>query len=220
MVAPLELSRRRRFATAAMIGVVVYALVVGLLQLLPPHYDPIREAESNLAVGPFGWIMNLNFLGRTVTTVCAMIAISGVGPATRRRRLGLVSFGIGGASSAVLAFFATDVDVVSGVGTGTGTGTAAYTGSGLVHLVVAATGFAAALLGILMLTAWLRLQRMLRRTYRVAFAFAAIAACGALWLALSATVAPGLIGLAERICLAGVLGWTFFVCAGIRRPPD
>ncbi|MFC0678525.1 DUF998 domain-containing protein [Lysobacter korlensis] len=206
-----EVSRRRRFATAAMIGVVVYALVVGVLQLLPPHYDPIREAESNLAVGPFGWIMNLNFLGRTVTTAFALLAISRVGPATGLRRVGLISFGIGGASSAVLAFFATDVDVPSG------TGSATSTPSGLVHLLVAAIGFAAALLGILILTAWLRYQSELRQTYRVALAFAALAAGGALWLALSATVAPGLIGLAERICLTGVLGWTFFVCAGIRR---
>jgi hypothetical protein len=196
-----------------MIGVVVYVVVVGVLQLLPPHYDPIREAESNLAVGPFGWIMNLNFLGRAGTTVFAVMAISRVGPATRRRRLGLVAFGIGGASSAVLAFFATDVDVVSGIGTST----VAYTPSGLVHLLVAAIGFAAALLGILILTAWLRLQPQLLPTYPVALAFAAIAACGALWLALSATVDPGLVGLAERICLTGVLGWTFFVCAGIRR---
>ncbi len=75
-----SVSQRRRFATVAMIGVVVYAVVVGVLQLLPPHYDPILEAESNLAVGPFGWIMNLNFLGRTVTTVFALLAISRVGP--------------------------------------------------------------------------------------------------------------------------------------------
>ena len=192
-----------------MVGVVVYALVVGVLQLLPPHYDPIREAESNLAVGPFGWIMNLNFLGRTATTVFAMLAISGVGRGTTLRRIGLVAFGIGGASSAVLAFFATDVDVAPGA--------AESTINGLVHLFVATIGFAAALAGILLLTAWVRLQPQLRRTYRVALVFAALASGGAVWLALSATVAPGLLGLAERICLAGVLGWTFVVCAGIRR---
>jgi MFS family permease len=206
----MQLDRRtRRFATAAMVGVVVYVLVVAVLQLLPPHYDPIREAESNLAVGPFGWIMNLNFLGRTATTAFALLAISRVGTATRLRTLGLVAFAIGGASSAVLAFFATDVDVVGGAG--------ATTSAGLVHLIVAAAGFAAALAGILLLTAWMRPQRDLDRTYGVALAFAVVAVGGALWLLLSATVAPGLLGLAERVCLAGVLGWTFFVCAGIRR---
>jgi Protein of unknown function (DUF998) len=208
----VDVSRRRRFATAAMIGVVVYALVVGVLQLLPPHYDPILEAESNLAVGPFGWIMNLNFLGRTVTTVFAMLAISLVGPATRLRRFGLIAFGIGGASSAVLAFFAADVETASG--------TTAHTPNGLAHLLVATTGFAAALLGILLLTAWLRHQSQLRQAFRLALVFAVIADCGALWLAVSATVAWGPLGLAERLCLAGVLGWTFFVCAGIRRAPS
>lgn len=194
-----------------MIGVVVYVLVVGVLQLLPPHYDPILEAESNLAVGPFGWIMNLNFLGRTGTTVFALLAISLVGRATWLRRLGMIFFGIGGASSAMLAFFATDVDVASG--------TATSTPSGLVHLLVATIGFAAALIGILMLTAWLKLQPNLQQTFRVALVFAAVAAGGAVWLALSTTVAWGPLGLAERICLTGVLGWTFFVSAGIRRAP-
>jgi Protein of unknown function (DUF998) len=214
MVAPSDGSRRRGFATAAMIGVMVYVVVVAGLQFLPPHYDPFREAESNLAVGPFGWIMNLNFLGRAVTTVLALMAISRVGPATTLRRLGLIAFGIGGASSAMLAFFATDVVVVPG------SGTAASTPSGLVHLLVAAIGFVAALLGILLLTAWLRAQPTLRQTFPIALVFAALAACGALWLALSATVAWGPLGLAERLCLAGVLGWTFFVCAGIRRAPS
>ena len=31
------------------------------------------------------------------------------------------------------------------------------------------------------------------------------------------SVAAGLLGLAERMCLLGILGWVFFVCAGILR---
>ncbi len=193
-----------------MVGVIVYVLVDCVLQLLPPHYDLIREAESNLAVGPYGWVMNLNFLGRAVTTLCAVGAIRLVGPPSRLRLVGLLLLALGGAASAALAFFATDVDVVAG------SDAARYTHTGLVHLLIAGSGFVAALLAVVVLTVWLRQTRVLGGTAS-AGVFAAITVIGGVWLAVTATVAPATLGLAERMCLVGILGWTFIVCAGIRR---
>lgn len=192
-----------------MIGVVLYVITDCVLQLLPPHYDLIREAESNLAVGPYGWIMNLNFLGRSATTLCALGAIRLVGQPSRIRRAGLILLAIGGSASAALAFFATDVDVVAG------SDAARYTTAGLVHVIIAGGGFAAALLAVIVLTAWLRRTRPFGSA--AAGVFATISMCGGVWLAVTATVAPATFGLAERICLVGILGWTFVVCAGIRR---
>ena len=207
---PVATATRTALATAAMVGVLVYVLVDAVLQFLPPHYDPIREAESNLAVGPYGWIMNLNFLGRALTTLCALGAIRLVGPPSRLRTAGLILLALGGAASAALAFFATDVDVVAG------SNTAQYTSAGAIHLFIAGGGFIAALLAVVLLTAWLRRTRALG-ALAVAGVFAAITVCGAVWLAVAATVAPATLGLAERICLVGILGWTFVVCARIRR---
>lgn len=208
-----------------MIGVVVYVLVDCVLQVLPPHYDPIREAESNLAVGPYGWIMNLNFLGRAATTLCAVNALRRLGSPSQLRLAGLILLVCGGAASAVLAFFATDVDVVPG------SAADSYTVTGIVHLIVAGAGFIAALGAVVVLTVWLRRTRALRiplpagpaagRTNTpattLATAFAVLTVGGGLWLAAAATVAPGTLGIAERVCLVGILGWTFVVCAGIRQ---
>ncbi|MBV1781035.1 DUF998 domain-containing protein [Paeniglutamicibacter sp. ABSL32-1] len=192
-----------------MVGVAVYVLVDVVLQFLPPHYSVVSDAESNLAVGPFGWIMNLNFLGRAVTTMCAIAAMNRVGRVSRLRRTGTLFLGIGGLCSAVLAFFPTDVGLGSGLG--------AATVAGTVHLYVAGGGFLAALAGILVLTSWMRSVPELAKAYLAAFVLAAITAVGLASLGLTAAIEPGLLGLAERVCLAGVLGWVLVVCNAIRR---
>ncbi|MFF5793347.1 DUF998 domain-containing protein [Paeniglutamicibacter sp. NPDC012692] len=201
---------RRRFATAAMAGVAIYVLVDVVLQFLPPYYSVISDAESNLAVGPFGWIMNLNFLGRALTTLCAIAAINRVGPDTGPRRTGAVLMAAGGLCSAILAFFPTDV---------ADAGILAATTVGIVHLYVAGLGFMAALTGMLVLTRWTRSSPELAKAHPAAFTLAAIAAAGLASLGLAAAIGPDLLGLAERVCLAGVLGWVLVVCAAIRRLP-
>lgn len=212
-----------------MIGVVVYVAVDVVLQFLPPHYNPISEAESNLAVGPFGVIMNLNFLGRAVTSFATVGALLSVADTARGSRAGvadravpglplprllvpgLVLFVLGGACSAVLAFFPTDVAAA-------GERIPVTTVTGTVHLVVAAAGFVAALGAIVLLTAWIHRSGCLPAARRGAVVFTALAGVGLLFLALTVTVLPGLLGLAERLCLLGILGWTYGVARGIRRP--
>ncbi|MGO4691473.1 DUF998 domain-containing protein [Glaciibacter sp. 2TAF33] len=217
-------TRRRRFATAAMVGVIAYVAVDVVLQFLLPHYSAVRDAESNLAVGPFGWIMNLNFLGRAATTACAILAIRRVGRSARRRTVGVSLLAAGGAASALLAFFPTDVAPAGGAGED-GVPVITHTSVGIVHLTVATVGFVAALAAVLVLTSWVlavcpgRAPHG-RATRRAAIGFAALATVGLVALGLSFTVTPWILGLAERICLVGILGWTFVVCAGIRHLPD
>lgn len=202
---------RRRFATAAMAGIAVYVLVDVVLQFLPPHYSVISDAESNLAVGPFGWIMNLNFLGRAVTTLCALAAINRIGPDSSLRRTGTWLMLAGGLSSAVLAFFPTDVHPGAGIPDPTTVGT--------VHLYVAGGGFLLALIGIWVLTRWIRSRPELAKAYPAALSFTVIAGAGLASLLLTNVLVPNLLGLAERICLAGLLGWVLVVCMDIRRLP-
>jgi MFS family permease len=199
-----------------MIGVVVYVAVDVVLQLLPPHYNPISEAESNLAVGPFGWIMNLNFLGRAVTSFAVAGALLGIARVANRRRVpglllpGLALLAVGGICSAVLAFFPTDVAAA-------GESVVAASVGGTVHLVVATLGFAAALAAIVMLTFWISRSGCLSAARRSALVFTVLAIVGAVFLTLTLTILPSLLGLAERLCLLGILGWTYAVAHGIRR---
>jgi hypothetical protein len=52
MMPPIASRVRRAFATAAMALVALYVLIDIVLQLLPPHYSVVSDAESDLAVGP------------------------------------------------------------------------------------------------------------------------------------------------------------------------
>ena len=202
---------RRRYAAAAMAGAVIYAVVDVVLHLLPPHYNPISDAESNLAVGPFGWIMNLNFLGRAAMTFCVIAAIGGTGQATALRRTGSWLLGVGGVCSGVLAFFSADVHAAGA------SGLQVSTAEGTIHLYVASLGFLAALAAFVLLTLWIRASPKLRSAYPAALAFTLLAGAGLASLGITIGFAPDLLGLAERICLLGILGWAFAVSAAIRR---
>ena len=198
-------------AALAMAGVVVYVIVDVVLQLLPPHYSAIRDAESDLAVGPFGWIMAINFFGRGITSAAAIVAIRLTGPRSRTRTLGAALFAVAGACSALIAFFPTDIPAVSG------TGAVATTWHGAVHLAGASTGFVFALAAFWVLTFWLRRMGLPARVRVAAAVFLAAASIGLAFLAVTIIAAPGLLGLAERICLAGILGWVFVLGVGMRR---
>ena len=201
----------RALATVALVGAVLYVLVDIVLQLLPPHYSVVSEAESNLAVGPYGWIMNLNFLARGVVTVCLVVALARFGPRSRLQRIGLALTLLAGACSAALAFLPTDIPSAEAPGL------APTTALGTAHLAVAVVGFVTALVGFILLTWWLRGSDRLRAAYPAAAALTGVALVGLVWLGVAATYAPGVIGLAERLCLAGVLGWVIAVSAVIRR---
>jgi hypothetical membrane protein len=189
-----------------MVGVVLYVLVDVVLQFLPPHYSPISDAESNLAVGPYGWIMNLNFVGRMITSLAAAAALAMLGGGGTLRRVGLWLFALGGLCSGVLAFFPTDIQE-AGV-----PGLHPVTTVGAVHLTVATIGFVAALAGIGILTVWLSISPVLATARRPALVFTGVGAAGLAFLALTITALPDLLGLAERVCLLGILGWVFGVC--------
>lgn len=194
-----------------MVGVVLYALLDVVLQFLPPHYSPVSDAESNLAVGPYGWVMNLNFLGRALSTVWAATAIALTGQSSRLRAAGLALMVVAGACSAALAFLPTDINGPGVFGLRTTTTT------GALHLAVASVGFFAALVAFALLTGWLRSSTRLRRGYRPALVLVVVAAVGLVSVSLADRFTPNLIGLAERVCLVGILGWVFVVCAAIRR---
>lgn len=65
----------RGWAWLTLAGAVVYVALDVVAQLLPPHYGPVRQAESDLGVGPFGWVMSVNFIVRGLLTACALVPV-------------------------------------------------------------------------------------------------------------------------------------------------
>lgn len=195
---------RRAFATVAMALVLLYVLIDVVLQLLPPHYSVVSDAESDLAVGPFGWAMNLNFLARAVMSACVVVAVELTAPRSRLRKAGSVLLALAGLCSAALVFFAADVNHAGEFGM------TPRTTVGLVHVVFATSGFLAVLVSMALLTRWIGRPRLVRVFFLVALA-------GLGLLAVSLITLPQVAGLTERFCLLGILGWTFAVCLTLRR---
>jgi hypothetical membrane protein len=189
-----------------MVGVVVYVVVDVVLQFLPPHYSPISQAESDLAVGPFGLIMSINFFGRGITSAALIVAIVGTGPRSRTRMAGATLLAIAGLCSALIAFFPTDIPARGGV--------APSTVPGLLHVIGATSGFVLALAAFWVLRFWMPTTR------KAADAFLGVATAGLVFLGFSIVAQPEVLGLAERICLVGILGWVFVVAVQLRRLAD
>ena len=59
-------------AVVVIAGIALYVILDVILQALPPHYNPISQAESDLGVGPYGWVMSINFAVRGLLLVWAL----------------------------------------------------------------------------------------------------------------------------------------------------
>ena len=68
--------RHARFlALAVLIGIALYVLLDIIVQVLPPHYSALSQPESDLAVGPFGFLMAINFVIRGLVALALVWAL-------------------------------------------------------------------------------------------------------------------------------------------------
>ena len=102
-----------RLFWAVILGIVLYVILDVVAQLLPPHYSPISQAESDLAVGEFGFIMTINFLVRGVLSLLFIYAflrtLASAKLARSQFRTGTYLLGAWAVGAILLAIFPTDV---------------------------------------------------------------------------------------------------------------
>jgi hypothetical protein len=194
---------------AVIIGIVLYVVLDVVAQLLPPHYSPVSQAESNLAVGKFGFIMTINFLNRGVLSLLFIFAflqtLDLIGISRSRFRIGTYLLGTWAVGAVLLAIFPTDVPAIP------------ISWHGAIHLVVAIIAFIGGAFGTLAISQQLRQNRELERLKPIALPVSVIVI--ALWVAEFALpfVAPHMNsrigGLTERLFLGSVLFWIAAVSA-------
>ncbi len=113
--------------------IILYAVLDVIAQSLPPHYSPISQAESDLAVGKFGFIMTLNFLNRGVLSLVFIFAFLRTldlnGIARSHLRTGTYLLGAWAIGAILLAIFPTDVPATP------------VSWHGAIHIVVALIAF-------------------------------------------------------------------------------
>jgi hypothetical protein len=191
-----------RLFRAVILGIVLYIVLDVVVQLLPPHYSPISQAESDLAVGKFGFIMTINFLDRAVLSLlfiyaflrtldCARVARS-------QFRTGTYLLGVWAVGAILLAIFPTDVPATP------------VSWHGAIHLVVAIIAFIGGAFGTLAISQKLSQNRKFQGLKRIAFPLSIIVVVLLvvdLGLFFLVHLNSRIGGLTERLFLGSVLLW-------------
>jgi hypothetical protein len=202
MLKPKEGNSARLF-WIVIAGIVLYAALDVIAQILPPHYNPISQPESDLAVGKFGLIMTINFLNRGVLSLLFIVAflrtLDVVGAVRSQFRTGTYLLGAWGVGAVLLAFFPTDVPATP------------ISWHGAIHLVVAIIAFIGGAFGTLALSLKLGQKQEFAGLKRIALPLSIIVVV--FWIIefslpfifphLNAHVG----GLTERLFLGSVLIW-------------
>jgi hypothetical protein len=193
----------RRLAGVAVVGVLVYVLLDIVAQVLPPHYNPITQAESDLAVGPYGYVMTVNFVIRGVFSSALLVAMAIAMKPTTRSRIGLAFWSLWALGAFILARFATDL------------GATEHSLHGKIHVSTALIAFVAATVGEILLSRCLYAEARWRQLGR-----------RATWISMSTLVTlilfgpltrAGAGGLIERLFLASILVWVLVIATGLYR---
>ncbi|MGD0249540.1 MAG: DUF998 domain-containing protein [Thermoplasmata archaeon] len=199
--APLS-SRARAALTLTVVLIGVYVVLDLVAQLLPPHYSPISQAESDLAVGPYGYVMTLNFLMRGILSLSFLVGLSAATGLGSRSRAGVAFLAAWGVGAFILAASPTDVSVTE------------TTGHGKLHLLVAFIAFLAAVVGEVLLSRRFSEEPRLRPIAGPSQLISVLAAVSVVLLFVGTGV-PYLLrhafGLLERIFLGFVLAWILVV---------
>jgi hypothetical membrane protein len=198
-------SSARTWAGLAAAGVVLYVLVDIALALVRPGLSLVHNPESDYGVGPFSWLMDLNFLLRGALTACLLLAIVRSWRPTPLARLGVLLLAMWGGFSALLAAFPDDP-----------LGTPATAG-GSVHLLLALMAFLGALAGTLVLSLAAGQLPPLVGARGWLLALAAVAVIPLLALLRTGFRADGSGGLYERVFLALELAWILVAALNVVR---
>ncbi len=87
-------SRLHLLFGAVIVGIVLVVLLEVHVQLLPPHYSPLSQSESDLAVGPYGFLMALGFAVGGMLLLLFIAGFVRAVPKEAQSRGGLILLGI------------------------------------------------------------------------------------------------------------------------------
>ena len=195
-------------ALLTIIGITLYLILDVIAQLLPPHYNPISQPESDLAVGPYGWVMAINFVLRGLLSFALIAALIRGAPEVARSRAGLVFLGIWAAGALLLAAFPTDLAGER------------VTRHGAIHLLVAIIAFICVAVGEIILSQRFGADARWRSLQRPALTIAILTLIACVFTLIGLRL-PGLKdagGLIERIFLGLALLWMLLVALRLRSP--
>jgi Protein of unknown function (DUF998) len=194
---------------AVIIGIMLVVLLEVIVQLLPPHYNPLSQSESDLAVGPYGFLMALDFVIGSVLLLLFIMAFWRVIPKEGQSRSGLILLSVAAICKLTIAFAATDLTLRP------------ETIHGTIHAVVALVSFFCEALGLLLLARSLRHVPNMRPSPRFLVGLAIVTLVWSVIVIVTVVVSTqiGVWGLLERVATGLSLVWVLIVSLGLWRFP-
>jgi Protein of unknown function (DUF998) len=194
----------------AIVGVIFSILLEVFIQVLPPHYSPISQSESSLAVGPYGYLMAINFVIRGLATFLFIAAFVRIVPRAGQSRSGLILLGISGVEKLIIAVATTDLTPHP------------ETVHGTIHALTALSGFFLEALGALLVARGLRHVPQWSPSQRRLVGLASAALIWSLVVIVTVAVSTqiGVWGLFERILTVLLLLWIYLVSLQLWRASD
>ena len=192
----MKLNNSRPYFIATIFGIVLYIVLNIIAQLLPPHYSVIIQAESLLAVGPYGYIMAVNFVNRGLFSLLFIIGfIITINSKKSRYKIGLILFGIWSIGAFILAFNPADV-------------TPPVTIHGTIHQITALITFFGGSFGILALSIRMRTEDKFKEITKYTLPLSILSVIS---LVILFSHISSYFGLIERIFLASILLWMLII---------
>ena len=182
-------------------GIVLYIVIDVIAQILSP-YNPLTQAESDLAVGfSFSWLMTLNFVIRGLLSFALIAGLMKGRSEAGRPKAGLILLGIWAAGALLLAAFPTDLPGGQ------------PTQHGAIHLLVAIIAFICVAVGEIMVSRRFAADARWQSFSRVALTLAVLTliACALILGVAALPVLKQVPGLIERLFLGLALLWMLIV---------
>jgi|GEM_PF-1281035 len=195
---------------AVIAGIMLVVLLEVIVQLLPPHYNPTSQSESDLAVGPYGFLMALDLVIGGVLLLLFIVAFRRVIPKEGQSRSGLILLGVAAICKLTIAFAATDLTPRP------------ETIHGTIHAVVALVSFFCEALGLLLLARSLRHVPNMRPSPRFLVGLAIVTLVWSVIVIVTVVVSTQIEvwGLLERVATALSFVWVLTVSLGLWRFPS
>ncbi|HTK09695.1 MAG TPA: DUF998 domain-containing protein [Ktedonobacteraceae bacterium] len=186
-------------------GTVLTVLLEVIVQLLPPHYNAISQPESNLAIGPYGFLMNINFALRGIIYFIFLAALMRAIPKKGLSRSGLILLGVSAVGKLIIAFAETDLT------------SPPHTMHGIIHTLAALISFFCGGLGTLLVSRSLRHVPNVRPSQRFLVGLGTVTLIWSVVVIVTvvASAQIGVWGLLERIFTGLFSLWILVLAFGL-----
>ncbi len=178
------------------IGCTVYFfVVVVVLHLLRPDTNPVRQAVSNYAVGPYGLLMTSAFFALALGMFALSLGLARNMMPTRRELVGTLLLYVASAGMVVVGIFPGDVNVPHPPATVTG----------LIHWLAAGVSFLSIMIAAFLLSHCFKEDERWQSFHRLALVLAITAVVALVVYGILVLLAW--VGIGERIYITMSLLW-------------